>query len=374
MIVYPAYLIENATDSRGRFGANAAVGRQGRPGGLPPSVRAGRSDPVRDLQPDPAGPQRRRGRLSGGDVADLAKILSVRPRQRRRDELDGDGGAPRRAGPAAGAPEGAAVADRRECRGLGRGAVASGAARSRPRAGPAQMPWSAGTKLPDDRVLLAYYYGLSYEELAEHCAVPVGTIKTWIHRAVEKLQSMSEPVKPGPGEAAEYVLGLLGKEDRRAFAQRLGSDAALQAQVAYWEEHAFRAFRRQQAEPMPAGMFEKILGRIEGEGADLPGTLTDRAGTANWFEISPGIKGRLLHVDRAQTAASADPDVARRVLSSAFARFRRADAGARGRHLRSATCNLKAGDFHVATPSSSHPPGRTVNGCLVHVIMSIDQH
>jgi len=35
---------------------------------------------------------------------------------------------------------------------------------------------------------LAYYYGLSYEELAEHSAVPVGTIKTWIHRAVEKLQ------------------------------------------------------------------------------------------------------------------------------------------------------------------------------------------
>ena len=37
-------------------------------------------------------------------------------------------------------------------------------------------------------VLLAYYYGLSYEELAEHSAVPVETIKTWIHRAVEKLQ------------------------------------------------------------------------------------------------------------------------------------------------------------------------------------------
>lgn len=37
-------------------------------------------------------------------------------------------------------------------------------------------------------ILLAYYYGLSYEELAAHSAVPVGTIKTWIHRAVEKLQ------------------------------------------------------------------------------------------------------------------------------------------------------------------------------------------
>jgi len=36
---------------------------------------------------------------------------------------------------------------------------------------------------------LAYHYGLSYEELAEQSAVPIGTIKTWIHRAVEKLQS-----------------------------------------------------------------------------------------------------------------------------------------------------------------------------------------
>jgi hypothetical protein len=38
-------------------------------------------------------------------------------------------------------------------------------------------------------------------------------------------------------------------------------------------------------------MFEKILDRIEGEGADLPGTLTKRESRANWFEISPGIKG-----------------------------------------------------------------------------------
>lgn len=37
-------------------------------------------------------------------------------------------------------------------------------------------------------VILAYHYGLSYEELAEQAAVPLGTIKTWIHRAVEKLQ------------------------------------------------------------------------------------------------------------------------------------------------------------------------------------------
>ena len=38
-------------------------------------------------------------------------------------------------------------------------------------------------------VILAYHYGLSYEELAAQSDVPVGTIRTWIHRAVEKLQS-----------------------------------------------------------------------------------------------------------------------------------------------------------------------------------------
>ncbi|NVN85964.1 MAG: sigma-70 family RNA polymerase sigma factor [Rhodopseudomonas sp.] len=37
-------------------------------------------------------------------------------------------------------------------------------------------------------VILAYHHGLSYEELADQLAVPLGTIKNWIHRGVEKLQ------------------------------------------------------------------------------------------------------------------------------------------------------------------------------------------
>ena len=87
---------------------------------------------------------------------------------------------------------------------------------------------------------------------------------------------MSKPVKPGADEAAEYVLGLLGKEDSRAFAQRLKSDEALRAQVEYWES-MFSGLPGEEAEPPPAGMFEKILDRIEGEGADLPGTLDQDA-------------------------------------------------------------------------------------------------
>ncbi len=184
---------------------------------------------------------------------------------------------------------------------------------------------------------------------------------------------MSEPVKPAAHGAAEYVLGLLDKAERSELASQLKSDQALQSQVEYWE-NAFSSLQAEEAEPLPAGLFEKILDRIDGEGLHLPGTLTKRAASANWFDIGPGIRGRLLHVDRArnrqyllfrmQPGASYHPhshntDEQSLVLEG---------------DLSFGDCKLLAGDFHVATPSSSHPPGRTVNGCLVHVVMSLDQH
>lgn len=38
-------------------------------------------------------------------------------------------------------------------------------------------------------VIMAYHYGLSYEELSALAAVPLGTVKTWIHRAIGQLQT-----------------------------------------------------------------------------------------------------------------------------------------------------------------------------------------
>ena len=107
---------------------------------------------------------------------------------------------------------------------------------------------------------------------------------------LEKLQLMSKPVKPRGQRGGGARPRLLGQEDSRAFAQRLKSDEALRAQVEYWES-MFSGLPGAEAEPPPTGMFEKILDRIEGEGADLPGTLTKRAGTANWFEDQPRHQG-----------------------------------------------------------------------------------
>ena len=38
-------------------------------------------------------------------------------------------------------------------------------------------------------IVMAYHYGLSYEELSTLSAVPLGTVKTWIHRAIGQLQA-----------------------------------------------------------------------------------------------------------------------------------------------------------------------------------------
>ena len=183
---------------------------------------------------------------------------------------------------------------------------------------------------------------------------------------------MSEPVKPEAHGAAEYVLGLLGNEDRLKLASRLKSDPALQTQVEYWED-AFSTLEAGEPEPVPAGLFEKILDKIDSEGLHLPGTQTKRAASANWFEISPGIKGRVLHVDRAQNRQYLL--VRMQPGSSYHSHSHSTDEQALVLEgdLNFGDLKLLAGDFHVATPTSAHPPGRTVNGCLVHVVMGLDQ-
>ena len=41
---------------------------------------------------------------------------------------------------------------------------------------------------PREAVLLAYIYGFTHEELAERLAAPVGTVKSWIRRSLERLK------------------------------------------------------------------------------------------------------------------------------------------------------------------------------------------
>jgi RNA polymerase sigma-70 factor, ECF subfamily len=46
---------------------------------------------------------------------------------------------------------------------------------------------------PRRAVLLAYLYGFTREEIAADFAVPLGTVKTWIRRSVERLKRCLDP-------------------------------------------------------------------------------------------------------------------------------------------------------------------------------------
>jgi RNA polymerase sigma-70 factor, ECF subfamily len=46
---------------------------------------------------------------------------------------------------------------------------------------------------PRRAVLLAYLYGFTREEIAVDLAVPVGTVKSWIRRSVERLKRCLDP-------------------------------------------------------------------------------------------------------------------------------------------------------------------------------------
>lgn len=50
------------------------------------------------------------------------------------------------------------------------------------------------TLKPDQRqcVMLAYYQGLSHEELSHYLATPIGTVKSWIRRGLQKLKGCLE--------------------------------------------------------------------------------------------------------------------------------------------------------------------------------------
>lgn len=94
-------------------------------------------------------------------------------------------------------------------------------------------------------------------------------------------------------DAAEYVLGTLEAEARRAFELRLQRDEPLRALVHAWERRLAPLAEGPAIAP-PAGLKARLDAAID----VLQAFPTIRADEGTWRTLLPGVERKLLHVDR----------------------------------------------------------------------------
>ena len=97
--------------------------------------------------------------------------------------------------------------------------------------------------------------------------------------------------------AAAYALGISRGAARVAIEARLSGDPALQAKIKLWQENFVAVDLAAGRQAPPAGLFEMIVAAIDAGEKELPGTLTRRAGTGVWTEMSPGVTYTVLFDD-----------------------------------------------------------------------------
>ena len=163
--------------------------------------------------------------------------------------------------------------------------------------------------------------------------------------------------------ARAYVMGLLDAESREACRRRVIEDQAFAALVEGWERRLSPLAAAGEA-AMPDGLLEKIEARIAASGIEIPGTVTMRAGSGEWTEVSPGLRIKIMNRIEAANRqtfmawlqpgaeyADHDHDQDEEIYMIEG-------------DLIIGEVVLKAGDFHVARAGRHHPVHRTATGCL----------
>jgi len=185
---------------------------------------------------------------------------------------------------------------------------------------------------------------------------------------------MSESVKTENALAAEFALGLTRGQARNDMAARMKADDALRTQIEDWEQRLAALDATGDSDDAslpPTGQFEKILARIDAAGLQLPGTRTQRSDDAQWKDVGPGIKSRVLHVDRANNRISVLLRMVPGATYEAHAHDIEEETLVIEGDWNIGGLHLKAGDYHVASTSAHHSVGRTVSGCLIHLVTSL---
>lgn len=170
--------------------------------------------------------------------------------------------------------------------------------------------------------------------------------------------------------ATAYVLGTLDGKERRKAAIHIVEDQGFAALVAYWDRRLVPLAISGEVR-LPDGLLSRIEARIDASGVELPGTMTLRAGSGAWIDVTPGLKIKVLNRNESLKRetflawlqpggeyADHDHDQDEEIYMIEG-------------DLIIGELVLKAGDFHVARAGRHHPVHRTTTGCLCIISQAI---
>lgn len=172
--------------------------------------------------------------------------------------------------------------------------------------------------------------------------------------------------------ASAYVLGTLDDTDREGCRLRAIEDANFAGLISAWENRLAPLALQGEA-AVPGGLLAGIEARIDRSGVELPGTITLRAGTGEWIEVSPGLKIKMMHrveaLNRETFMAWLQPGAE----YSDHDHDQDEEIYMIEGDLDIGGVVLKAGDFHIARAGRHHPVHRTKTGCLCLISQAISQ-
>jgi putative transcriptional regulator len=170
--------------------------------------------------------------------------------------------------------------------------------------------------------------------------------------------------------ATGLVLGTLEGDERERARIRAIEDGTFAGTVAEWESRLAPLALGETA-PLPSDLFDKIEARIDASGVELPGTLTIRAGSGEWKDVSPGLRIKVLNeiaaIGRQTFMAELKPGAEYADHDHAQEEEIYMISG----DLIIGELVLKAGDFHVAKSGKHHPVHRSRTGCLCIISQAI---
>ena len=183
---------------------------------------------------------------------------------------------------------------------------------------------------------------------------------------------MTDDNTPDPGAggdldtaAAEYVLGLLGPEERRAMEARLADDEAAQAAVTAWQDRLQPLADAVEAVEPGDHVFEAASAAIRGE--PQPGTVTIRADEGEWQQIFDGVYRKTLLVDADAGTESYLLRIEPGGVCPAHGHDATEECLILEGEMRIGEARLRAGDYHAAPATVPHLPVTSETGVLLYV-------